>query len=125
MTLLSFLDASPTPFHAAANVAARLKAEGGFRVVSERDPFPTTAGRYAVVRDGALVAWVQGEHHTPTTPWRIIGAHTDSPTFKVKPHPDLSRAGWHLRRCRALRTSDFQFVARPRPVPRRPRHPPR
>ena len=96
MTLLSFLDASPTPFHTAANVAARLEVEGGFRVVSERDPFPTTAGRYAVVRDGALVAWVQGEHHTPTTPWRIIGAHTDSPTFKVKPHPDLTRAGWHL-----------------------------
>ena len=47
MTLLSFLDASPTPFHTAANVAARLEVEGGFRVVSERDPFPTTAGRYA------------------------------------------------------------------------------
>lgn len=96
MTLLSFLDASPTPFHAAANVASRLQTEGGFTLVSERDAFPSTPGRYAVVRDGALVAWVQGEQHSPTTPWRIIGAHTDSPTFKVKPHPDLTRAGWHL-----------------------------
>ena len=96
MDLLTFLDDSPTPFHAAANVATRLVEEGGFTLISEREAFPTTPGRYAVQRDGALVAWVHAEAHTPITPWRIIGAHTDSPTFKVKPRPDLSKTGWQL-----------------------------
>ena len=48
MDLLTFLDDSPTPFHAAANVATRLVEEGGFTLISEREAFPTTPGRYAV-----------------------------------------------------------------------------
>ncbi len=31
-----------------------------------------------------------------TTPFRIIGAHTDSPNLRVKPHPDVERAGAQL-----------------------------
>lgn len=93
---MSYLDASPTPFHAAATAAARLVDEGGFEIVTEHEPFPTSHGRYAVLRDGALVAWVQPEGAARHTPWRIIGAHTDSPTFQVKPHPDVVKAGWQL-----------------------------
>jgi aspartyl aminopeptidase len=91
-----YLDASPTPFHAAANAAARLVDEGDFEIVGEHDPFPTSPGRYAVLRDGALVAWVHREGDSRHTPWRIVGAHTDSPTFQVKPRPDVVKAGWQM-----------------------------
>ncbi|MHB8273785.1 MAG: M18 family aminopeptidase, partial [Dermatophilaceae bacterium] len=32
----------------------------------------------------------------PATPFRVVGAHTDSPNLRIKPQPDLARAGWQL-----------------------------
>ena len=49
-----------------------------------------------LVRDGSLVAWAVPPSAGPTTPFRIIGAHTDSPNLRVKPHPDVERAGAQL-----------------------------
>jgi len=48
------------------------------------------------VRDGSLVAWTIPADAGSVTPFRIIGAHTDSPNLRLKPQPDLSRAGAHL-----------------------------
>lgn len=86
--LINFIDASPTPFHAAHNAAARL-ADAGF---DEFDPERAEGpGARFVVRDGALVAWVDGA--APSAPMRLIGAHTDSPNLRVRPRPDLTSAG--------------------------------
>jgi aspartyl aminopeptidase len=84
--LIGFIDASPTPYHAVHNAAARL-ADAGF------DEFRPDLGPGArfVVRDGALVAWVDGA--SPQTPLRLIGAHTDSPNLRIRPRPDLAVAG--------------------------------
>jgi aspartyl aminopeptidase len=46
--------------------------------------------------DGSLVAWSIPSSSTATTPFRIIGAHTDSPNLRVKPQPDVARAGARL-----------------------------
>jgi aspartyl aminopeptidase len=88
-----FLQASPSSYHAAAEVAARLDA-AGFTGLSETDEWPTGAGKHYVVRDGAVVAWSQPEASGPTTPFRILGAHTDSPGFKLKPKPTIGSHGW-------------------------------
>ncbi len=94
--LLAFIDDAPTPFHACAVAAARLDA-AGFTRVDETDAWPTGAGqRQYLVRDGSLVAWAVPPSAGPTTPFRIIGAHTDSPNLRVKPHPDVERAGAQL-----------------------------
>src|SRR5262245_52788602 len=90
--LIAFIDASPSPFHACATAASRLEA-AGFTVVDEMGGWPADAGRHYFVRDGSLMAWCVPEGTTPTTPFRIIGAHTDSPNLRVNPHPDLNRAG--------------------------------
>ncbi|QAY73375.1 M18 family aminopeptidase [Agromyces protaetiae] len=87
-----FLRASPTSYHAAAEVARRLET-AGFERLDERDAWPETPGRRVVVRDGAVIAWIQPEGATPTTPFNILGAHTDSPAFKLKPNPSTSAAG--------------------------------
>ncbi|MCP3425689.1 M18 family aminopeptidase [Rothia sp. AR01] len=87
----AFVTASPSSFHAAAEAARRLEA-AGFRRLDEAEPFGAEPGGAFVVRDGALIAW-----HAPQDPepgFRILGAHTDSPSFKLKPRPSTGRFGW-------------------------------
>jgi aspartyl aminopeptidase len=93
--LLSFIDESPTPFHACVTAAARLDA-AGFAEVDEADEWPQGTGQHYFVRDGSLVAWSVPAAAAPTTRFHIIGAHTDSPNLRVKPQPDVERAGAHL-----------------------------
>lgn len=88
----AFVTASPSSYHAADEVARRLE-EAGFDRLDEGDAWPTGAGRRVVVRDGAVIAWVQPEGAGAVTPFRILGAHTDSPSFKLKPNPSSAAAG--------------------------------
>jgi len=90
-----FISASPSSYHAAAEAARRLD-EAGFEQRDEAEDWTvsTRAGRYYVVRDGAIVAWVQPAGAKPTTPFRILGSHTDSPGFKLKPKPTTGSFGW-------------------------------
>ncbi|MEV8288155.1 M18 family aminopeptidase [Streptomyces niveus] len=91
--LMTFLAASPTPYHAVANAAERLE-KAGFRQVQETDAWEGTTGGKYVLRGGALIAWYVPEGAEPHTPFRIVGAHTDSPNLRVKPLPDTGAYGW-------------------------------
>ncbi|MEV7427067.1 MULTISPECIES: M18 family aminopeptidase [unclassified Streptomyces] len=91
--LMSFLAASPSPYHAVANAAERLE-KAGFRQVRETDAWDGSTGGRFVLRGGALIAWFVPEGAAPHTPFRIIGAHTDSPNLRVKPRPDTGSYGW-------------------------------
>ncbi|MGW0534553.1 M18 family aminopeptidase [Streptomyces sp. NPDC003032] len=91
--LMSFLAASPTPYHAVASAAERLE-KAGFRQVEETDAWDGTTGGKYVLRGGAIIAWYVPESTTPHTPFRIVGAHTDSPNLRVKPQPDAGAHGW-------------------------------
>ncbi|KLO30387.1 aminopeptidase 2 [Mycolicibacter heraklionensis] len=92
--LCEFIDASPSPFHACVTVAERLRA-AGYTEVAETDRWPQAPGRYFTVRAGSLIAWDSGAT-SPATPFRIIGAHTDSPNLRVKQHPAREVTGWQL-----------------------------
>ena len=110
-----FIAACPSSYHAAAEVARRL-VEAGFTPLDERAAWddtspeasaaPTSAGsshgrnaqrpahKAFVVRDGAIIAWVRPAGATARTPFRILGSHTDSPGFKLKPKPTTAVRGW-------------------------------
>ncbi|HEY0259701.1 MAG TPA: M18 family aminopeptidase [Lacisediminihabitans sp.] len=88
-----FIEASPSSFHAAAEVARQLM-EAGYNQLSESEDWPVGSGKRFVVRDGAIVAWNQPGVAGQTTPFRIVGAHTDSPGFKLKPKPTIGTNGW-------------------------------
>jgi aspartyl aminopeptidase len=90
--LAEFIDASPSPFHVCATVAARLTA-AGYTELSEVNRWPDEPGRYFTVRAASLVAW---NSDGPGGPFRIVGAHTDSPNLRVKQHPDRLVAGWRV-----------------------------
>jgi aspartyl aminopeptidase len=48
-----------------------------------------------VVRSGAIIAWRMPSASAPAhTPFRIVGAHTDSPCLRIKPRPDTGGHGW-------------------------------
>ncbi|MFV8319460.1 M18 family aminopeptidase [Mycobacterium sp. 23] len=87
-----FVDASPSPFHACATAAARLR-DAGYTELSEFDRWPEQPGRHFILRAGSLVAW---SGRAGLTPFRIVGAHTDSPNLRVKQHPDRCVAGWKV-----------------------------
>lgn len=90
--------ASPSAFHAVAEVARRLEAEGFARVtegaVRGEAGQDAVVGRGFCVRDGAIIAWSRPEKAGPDAPLRIVGAHTDSPGFKLKPRPAFTNQGW-------------------------------
>jgi aspartyl aminopeptidase len=93
--LAAFIKASPTPYHACAEAGSRLEA-AGFERLAETDEWRlgsnNDAAGYFVIRDGSIIAWrTPGEN---AARFRIFGAHTDTPTFKVKPNPDTGSAGW-------------------------------
>lgn len=90
---MSFLAASPSPYHAVANAAARLE-KAGFRQVEETAEWDATPGGKYVLRGGAIIAWYVPDGAGPATPYRIVGAHTDSPNLRVKPVPDTGAHGW-------------------------------
>jgi aspartyl aminopeptidase len=97
--LCEFIDASPSPFHVCATVADRLRA-AGYTELDETDRWDdAAAGRFFTVRAGSLIAWQSGITPNPTPmPFRIIGAHTDSPNLRVKQRPDRSEAMWRVVR---------------------------
>ncbi len=88
--LAAFLVASPTPYHAVAEAVRRLRGVG-FTEQVETQPWSREPGGRYLVRDGTLLAWWQ---RAGAAPLRIFAAHTDSPTLRVKPHPDAGAAGW-------------------------------
>lgn len=93
-----FIQASPSSYHAAAEVGRRL-TDAGFTHLDEAEAWEPTSGtgsaqRAFVIRDGAIIAWVRPASASATTPFRILGAHTDSPGFKLKPKPTVVNRGW-------------------------------
>ena len=95
--LRAFVDASPSPCHAVAELARRL-ADAGFTELAETDSWSLDPGRRALRRPRTAAWSPSGWASRPLSEsgLRIVGAHTDSPTFKVRPHPDVRQAGYRL-----------------------------
>ena len=86
-SLLDHLDASVSPSHSVAHASGRLSSAGFSMIDSITASLPD---RGFTTRGGLLVAWVRGSKPE----FRVVGAHTDSPTLRVKPSPVMRRAGW-------------------------------
>ena len=94
--LLTFLENSPTSFHAVENMAARLRGEG-FEELKEADCWSIEAGgRYFVTRNmSSLIAFqVPCRDYTG---FQIISSHSDSPTFKIKENPEMKVEGHYVK----------------------------
>jgi aspartyl aminopeptidase len=96
--LKSFIDAAPSPWHAGALVAARLRADGFLRLEEEEAWSLQPNTGYFVLRDqSSIIAFHTGDGDPVAHGYRIVGAHTDSPGFRIKPRPlDAKPAGTRL-----------------------------
>ena len=89
----AFVAASPSSYHAAEEVARRAEAAGFTRLAEAAAWEVVRGGRYVVVRDGSVIAFTVPDAAGPTTAFTIVGAHTDSTGFKLKPKPTTRGVG--------------------------------
>ncbi len=94
--LLTFLDNSPTCFHAVEQMAGQLLAHGFDRLQETEKWNLTPGGRYFVTRnDSSLIAFSLPEGELRS--WRIMASHSDSPTFKIKEYPEIAADQHYIR----------------------------
>ena len=89
--LLQFLDKSPVSFYAVQNIAKQLE-EAGYRQVDPAQPLgKVEAGdRFYVTKNGSSIyAFQIGSQPLSDAGFRMICAHSDSPTFRIKPDAEL------------------------------------
>lgn len=86
-SLLDFIDDSPSPWHAVTSICKQLESNG-FSGLNEQEDWSlvTGAGYYIVRDDSSIIFFRLGEQALQQSGFRIIGAHTDSPGFRVKPN---------------------------------------
>lgn len=97
--LLKFLDASPVNFLAARNIACELE-QNGYRRIDPQQPLgELKAGDkvYVTKNDSSVYAFRLGRKPLAETGFHMICAHSDSPTFRVKPHAEMTGEGRLVR----------------------------
>ena len=89
--LLEFLDASPVNFLATKNIASELE-QAGYRRIDPCEPLgEVKAGDklYVTKNDSSVYAFHIGRKPMAETGFRMICAHCDSPTFRIKPNAEM------------------------------------
>ena len=93
--LLDFLNASPVNFLAAMNIANELE-QAGYRRLDPQMPIgEVKAGDklYVAKNDSSVYAFHIGRKLLADAGFRMICAHCDSPTFRIKPNAEMTCEG--------------------------------
>ncbi len=93
--LLEFLDQSPVNFLAVSNIIRYLEADGYRRVDPCVGLGAVKAGDklYVTKNDSSIYAFHIGKKPLGEAGFRIICAHCDSPTFRIKPNAEIGCEG--------------------------------
>ena len=87
--LLNFLDASPSVYHAAENIAKELKNAGYTRLSEAQKWELTPGGKYYLTRGGSAVLAFRIPEEKPAG-FLMSASHSDRPTFKIKENGELT-----------------------------------
>ncbi|KAL8286792.1 hypothetical protein RQP46_004320 [Phenoliferia psychrophenolica] len=99
LRFLDFVNAAPTPFHAVHESVVRLE-KAGYTRLHERDSWAQEiklGGKYFVTRNqSSIIAFSVPPKLEPAKPVgiSIVGCHTDSPRFIIKPVSNREKAGF-------------------------------
>lgn len=96
--LIDFLYKSPTAYHAASSVKDMLDNEG-FEEIFEKDAWKFKKGGkyYLVKNNSAVIAFKVGNGEIEKDGFRLIGAHTDAPGFRIKPNAEMKTEDHYIR----------------------------
>jgi aspartyl aminopeptidase len=86
LELKEFLDESPTAYQASGNIIYELE-QNGFKELDETEEWKLKpGGKYYVCRNqSAVIAFINSKALPTLNGFKLIGAHTDSPSLKIKP----------------------------------------
>lgn len=98
LELIDFLYDSPTAYHSVKTIKETLDSNG-FNEVKENEKWNLKEnGKYYVVKnDSALIAFVVGNDDIEENGFKLIGAHTDAPGFRIKSNPEMISEGTYLK----------------------------
>ncbi len=88
-SLMDFLDASPSVFHAVANLGKTLSDAGYTYLPESADWNLVPGGKYYTTRGGAAVIAFRIPEGSPKG-FMLSASHADRPCFKVKENPELT-----------------------------------
>ena len=89
--LLNFLDASPVNFQAVKNIVSELEAAGYRRIDPQMPIGKVEAGDklFVTKNDSSVYAFHIGNKSLADAGFHMICAHSDSPTFRIKPNAEM------------------------------------
>lgn len=92
--LIEYMDNSPSSFHAVSNLSKMLD---GFTELKENEAWSVKKGGsyYVIRKDSSIIAFRIPKKEYKDI--RIVASHSDSPTFKVKPNPEMPTEGHYVR----------------------------
>ena len=95
--MIDFLQNSPCSFLAVENCENRLK-ENGFICLNNKPKWELKeGGKYYITRNGStLISFIIGKD-ADKTGFRLIGSHTDSPAFVIKPNCEIKSNDNYLK----------------------------
>lgn len=96
--LISYLKASPSPFHV-TNKTAQILEENGFKELDIKNKWSLKENEkyYVIKNDSAIIAFRTDIKERIRDGFKIIGAHTDSPAIKIKPQPEFEEEKHYLK----------------------------
>ena len=96
--LIDFIDKSLSQFHATKNVEDILIKEG-FKKLNFQDKWELEKeGKYYTIKNNsAIIAFRIGKGEIEENGFKLIGAHTDAPGFRIKPNPEMTVEGKYLK----------------------------
>ncbi len=96
--LMEFIDVSHSQFQACNITEKRLEENGYKRLDKAKKWQLEKGGKYFITNNSsAFIAFEIGSESPVENGFRIIGSHTDSPTFRVKPLPEMGVEGKYLK----------------------------
>ena len=106
--LIDFIYNSPTAFHAVSTSKELLDANGFIELDSCKMWDVKVGGKYYITKNSsAIVAFTVNSDNIEKEGFRIIGSHSDSPSFRIKPNAEIESEKAYLKLNESLEKDNY------------------
>ncbi|HMA58939.1 MAG TPA: M18 family aminopeptidase [Halanaerobiales bacterium] len=97
-SLIEYLKNGPSPFHVVDKTADILE-NNGYQELKIQNKWDIKENKkyYVIKNDSAIIAFNTGSKEKLKDGFKIVGAHTDSPSIKIKPQPEFKDEDYYLK----------------------------